>query len=117
MQEMIEGFHFLRGMAKTPALGKIIESEISPGESIQSESQIVEDIKNRSVTVFHPTSTCMMGPDPRSSVVDQSLRVHQIQNLRVVDASVFPTVISGNINGPVIMVAEKAADTILRDTG
>ena len=117
IQEMIEGFHFLRGMAKTPALGKIIESEISPGESIQSESQIVEDIKDRSVTVFHPTGTCMMGPDPRSSVVDQSLRVHQIQNLRVVDASVFPTIISGNTNGPVIMVAEKAADTILRDTG
>ncbi len=117
MLEMIEGFHFLRGMAKTPALGKIIESEILPGESIQSESQIIEDIKDRSETVFHPTSTCMMGPDPRSSVVDQSLRVHQIQNLRVVDASVFPTVISGNINGPVIMVAEKAADIILRDTG
>ncbi len=117
MLEMIEGFHFLRGMAKTPALGKIIESEILPGESIQSESQIIEDIKDRIETVFHPTSTCMMGPDPRSSVVDQSLRVHQIQNLRVVDASVFPTVISGNINGPVIMVAEKAADIILQDTG
>ncbi len=117
IQEMIEGFRLLRGMAKTPAFQKIIENEISPGESIQSESQIVEDIRERSETVFHPTSTCMMGPDPRSSVVDQDLRVHRIRNLRVVDASVFPTAISGNTNGPVIMVAEKAADAILRDVG
>ena len=116
IQEMIEGFRLLRGMAQMPAFQKIIESEISPGKSVQSESQIIDDIRERSETVFHPTSTCMMGPDPASSVVDQDLRVHGMQSLRVVDASVFPTVISGNTNGPVIMVAEKAADLILRDT-
>ncbi len=115
LQEMIEGFHILREIAKMPALGKIIASEISPGESVQSESRIIEDIRERSETVFHPTSTCMMGPDPQSSVVDQQLRVHGTESLRVVDASVFPTIISGNTNGPVIMVAEKAADMILRD--
>ncbi len=116
IQEMVEGFRLLRGMAEMPAFRKIIESEISPGGSVQSESRIIEDIRERSETVFHPTSTCMMGPDPASSVVDRDLRVHGMQGLRVVDASVFPTIISGNTNGPVIMVAEKAADIILRDS-
>ena len=99
MDEMIEGFHFLREFAKTPSFRKIIETEITPGESIQSESEIIEDIKNRCDTVYHPTSTCMMGPTSESSVVDHSLRVHHVENLRVVDASIFPTVISGNTNG------------------
>lgn len=116
MQELIEGFHLIRDMAKTPALAKITETEISPGEAVQSESAIIQEIRDHSETVFHPTSTCMMGSDPESSVVDNSLQVHGIQNLRVVDASVFPTVTSGNTNGPVIMVAEKAADIILGQT-
>ena len=113
MQEMIEGFHYLRNMAKTPTLSKMINIEYSPGKGIESESEIIEDIKNRSDTVYHPTSTCMMGTNPESSVVNTELKVHNIENLRVVDASVFPTVISGNTNAPVMMVAEKASDMIL----
>ena len=114
IQEMIEGFSFLREMANTPSLSKVIEIEKTPGLDVNSEPDIIEDIKNRSDTVFHPTSTCLMGSNPDSSVVNNALRVHHMQNLRVVDASVFPTVISGNTNAPVIMVAEKAADLILR---
>ncbi len=113
MQVMIEGFHWLRDMSKTKALSEITIEEIKPGKSIEGEQGIIEDIKSRSDTVFHPTSTCTMGRDPHSSVVDNQLRVHGVENLRIVDASVFPTVISGNTNAPTMMLAEKASDLIL----
>ena len=71
----------------------------------------------RCSTVFHPVSTCRMGPDPDVDVVDAKLRVHGARNLRVVDASVFPTITSGNTNAPTMMVGEKAADLILADHG
>ena len=71
-------------------------------------------IRDLSWSVFHPSCTCRMGSDPATSAVDSDLRVHGMQGLRVVDASVFPTITSGNINAPTIMVAEKAADHILQ---
>jgi choline dehydrogenase len=117
IQELVEGFHFLRKMAATDPLAQVIVEEITPGMEIADDADIVNDIKQRSDTVYHPTSTCMMGPDPGSSVVDNQLRVHNVGGLRVVDASIFPTVISGNTNAPAIMVAERAADLILRGTG
>lgn len=111
--EMLEGVRLLRELAKTPALSAIIENEMTPGLDINSDDDLIDDIRQRSTTVFHPTSTCMMGPHSDTAVVDSSCRVYGVQNLRVVDASVFPTVISGNTNAPVIMVAEKSADIIL----
>lgn len=111
--EMLEGVRLLREMAKTPALSAIIENEMTPGLNIDSDDESIDDIRQRSSTVFHPTSTCMMGPNPETAVVDSDCRVYGLQSLRVVDASIFPTVISGNTNAPVIMVAEKAADIIL----
>ncbi len=113
IREMVEGFRFLRALSRTRALSSILEEEMTPGPGVHSESEIIEDIKNRCETVYHPTSTCMMGPDPQSSVVDASLRVHGTAGLRVVDASIFPAIVSGNTNAPVIMVAEKASDLIL----
>ena len=111
--EMLEGIRLLRAMAQTPALSAIIEEELTPGLNIDSDDELIDDIRQRSTTIFHPTSTCMMGPDAKRAVVDSFCRVYGVNNLRVVDASIFPTVTSGNTNAPTIMVAEKAADLIL----
>jgi len=115
MRDMVEGAHFLRRLAQMPSLSAIIEEEISPGPQVQSDEDFIAEIRERAGTVFHPVSTCRMGPDKDQDVVDQRLRVYGVQGLRVVDASVFPTVTSGNTNAPVIAVAEKAADLILED--
>lgn len=115
LQEMLEGARFLREMAATPAFASVIEAEIRPGPHVQSEEDLIADIRARSGTVFHPVSTCRMGPDPSVDVVDARLRVHGLAGLRVVDASIFPTVTSGNTNAPAIMVGEKGADMILQD--
>ncbi len=114
-QELVEGAKFLRRLADTPPLRDVIDYEYEPGPDVASDDQILEDIRNRADTVFHPTSTCMMGADPKTSVVDSRLRVHGVTGLRVADASVFPCVIAGNTNASTIMVAEKAADHILED--
>lgn len=98
-----------------PALSEIITEEIAPGAGIKSDEDLVEDIRQRCSSVFHPVSTCRMGSDERTNVVDHELHVHGLERLRVVDASIFPTVTSGNINAPTVMVAEKAADIVLRD--
>lgn len=111
--EMLEGVRILRALAKTPALSSIIEQEQTPGLNIESDDELIDDIKQRSSTVFHPTSTCMMGPDHTKAVVDSQGLVYGVGHLRIVDASIFPTVTSGNTNAPVIMVAEKIADLIL----
>ncbi len=110
VQEMVEGFRFMRKMASSPALQSVIEREFTPGDSVQTEEDIIDYIRQTADTVYHPTSTCIMGPDECSSVVNNQCKVYGIENLRVVDASVFPTVTSGNTNAPVIMVAEKVAD-------
>ena len=113
IREMLEGARLLRAIANTPALSAIIEQEVTPGLNVESDDELIEDIRAHSSTVFHPTSTCMMGPDKNTAVVDNHCRVYGVNNLRVVDASVFPTVTSGNTNAPTIMVAEKASDLIL----
>lgn len=116
LTEMIEGCRLLRQIAESPALQEIIEEEISPGPAVQSDEEILEDVRNRCSTVFHPVSTCRMGPDETENVVDHRLKVHGLEGLRIVDASIFPTVTSGNTNAPAIMVGEKGSDMILEDT-
>ena len=87
-----------------------------PGADKNSDEDWLEHAKNTGYTTFHQTSTCMMGPGPMS-VVDNELRVHGVEGLRVVDASVMPTVISGNTNAATIMIAEKASDLIRSGLG
>lgn len=112
MTEMVEGFQFLRKMAQAPALREVIVSEFKPGERVSSEDEIKDYIRQTSDTVYHPTSTCIMGPDEKTAVVDSTAKVYGVQNLRVIDASIFPTVISGNTNAPVMMLAEKLAEEL-----
>ena len=111
--DMLAATRFLRRLAAAPAFQEVIEHEILPGPSVQTEQQLVDDIAQRASTVFHPVSTCRMGPDPRQAVVDPALRVHGVACLRVIDASVFPTLTSGNTNAPTLMLAEKGADMLL----
>jgi choline dehydrogenase len=109
---LVAGSRLLRRLAAAPALAAVIDEELAPGVAVQSQEAFVDDIRRRAGTVFHPVGTCAMGPDPRRAVVDARLAVHGIAGLRVVDASVFPSVTSGNTNAPTIMVAERAADFI-----
>ncbi|QDG77403.1 GMC family oxidoreductase [Labrenzia sp. PHM005] len=115
-KEMIEGCKLLRKIAAAPAFQEVIDSQIAPGPDVKSDEDMLEDVRNRCSTVFHPVSTCRMGTDKTENVVDQRLRVYGVDGLRVVDASIFPTVTSGNTNAPAIMVGEKGADLILEDT-
>jgi choline dehydrogenase len=114
--DLLAGAHFLRRLASTPSFQSVIEAELKPGPATQSDSEFVADIRQRAYSVFHPVGTCRMGPDARDSVVDPTLKVHGIAGLRVIDASIFPTVTSGNTNAPAIMVGEKGAELVLRDS-
>jgi choline dehydrogenase len=113
--EQLEGARFLRKLAEAPAFAEILDEEIRPGRRVETDEEMIADIRARAGTVFHPVSTCRMGVDDTDSVVNAQLQVHGLSNLRVVDASAFPTVTSGNTNAPTIMVAEKGADMILSD--
>jgi len=83
--------------------------EILPGAGVKSDDELLAFARQRGGTVFHPTSTCKMGVDAMA-VVDPELRVHGVEGLRVADASVMPTVVSGNTNAATIMIGERAAD-------
>ncbi|WP_295311964.1 choline dehydrogenase [Roseobacter sp.] len=115
VQEMLEGAWLLRKLSQSPSLAGVIERETRPGADIATDADMLAYIRETAGTVFHPVSTCRMGPDVTCDVVDARLRVHGVTGLRVVDASVFPTVTSGNTNAPTIMVGEKGADLILSD--
>ncbi len=111
---MIEGVRLARRLAHTKALAPLIAAEYRPGDDAQSDDEILEFVRNYGATIFHPVGTCKMGAD-MDAVVDSRLKVHGVGGLRVVDASIMPTLVSGNTNAPVVMIAEKAADLILQD--
>jgi choline dehydrogenase len=87
-------------------------SEVAPGVDRTTDDEILDRVKNAAETTYHPVGTCKMGSDPMA-VVDAQLRVHGIAGLRVADASIMPTLTSGNTNAPSIMIGEKAADMVL----
>ena len=115
---LIEGVQMARRLAATEALGQHLDQEIRPGVQEVDDGQLAAFVRQTLQTLYHPTSTCRMGPasalgDEHPPVVDPRLRVHGMEGLRVIDASVMPEVPSGNTNAPAIMVAEKGADLVL----
>lgn len=113
--EMLAAVKFLRRIAAAPALVGAIDEEVLPGPSVRSDAALIADFRKRSGTVYHPVSTCRMGSDPAASVVSPRLKVHGVDGLRVIDASVFPSVIAGNTNAAAIMTGWKGATMMLED--
>ncbi len=111
---MIAGMRLGRRLAATPPLAGFVKGELSPGPEIVSDDELLDAARRTATTIYHPVGTCKMGHDDLA-VTDPRLRVHGVAGLRVVDASVMPTLVSGNTNAPTIMIAEKAADMILAD--
>ena len=111
-QTAIDALKFTRRLVKTKALKSYIVREHLPGPGVETDAQLLDSARNIAQTIYHPTSTCKMGTDPMS-VVDERLRVYGISGLRIVDASIMPTITSGNTNAPTIMIAEKAAHMVL----
>ncbi|MFZ5779445.1 MAG: GMC family oxidoreductase [Pseudomonadota bacterium] len=109
---MVEGFRMMRRIVDAPPMDPYRGEEFSPGASVQSDDEILTWIRHNSQTAYHPIGTCRMGPAGPKTVVDDKLRVHGMEGLRVADASIFPTMPSGNTNAPSIMVGEKAADLL-----
>ncbi len=112
---MLAGIRLMRTIAETPAFRSVIEAELAPGPTLTSDEDLSAFIRQKSWTVFHQCCTCRMGRDLSTSVVDKRLRVHGIDGLRVADASIFPTIPTGNTNAPAIMVGERASDLIRED--
>jgi choline dehydrogenase len=111
---MVAGLKLLRRVMSGPALRPYIESEHEPGPACASDDDLLQHIRERASTIYHPTCTCRMGADS-GSVVDARLRVRGLGRLRIVDGSVMPAVVSGNTNAAIIMIGEKGADMILED--
>ena len=111
----IRAVRIARSVMTAPAMTPLRVSEIGPGAGRTTDAEILEWVKQVAETTYHPVGTCKMGADPMA-VVDARLRVHGIEGLRVADASIMPTLTSGNTNAPSIMIGEKAADMVLADS-
>ena len=111
LDRMVAGVKLMRQILKQPALTGLGGRELASSASAQTDAQIATFIRQYADTIYHPVGTCRMGPGA-GDVVDASLRVHGLQGLRVVDASIMPRITSGNTNAPTLMIAEKASDLI-----
>jgi choline dehydrogenase len=111
---MVAGMQLARKIIEIPAMKSYVRREVLPGPDVNSDEEMLAYIRDFGSTIFHPTSTCRMGQDD-TAVVDERLRVRGLEALRVADASVMPTVVSGNTNATCVMIGEKAADLILQD--
>ncbi|MGV0028805.1 GMC family oxidoreductase [Phormidesmis priestleyi] len=111
VQKLVDGIKLMRQLFQSNAFDEFRGEEIAPGADIQSDEALKAYIRGNCSTVYHPIGTCKMGTDSMA-VVDPELRVHGVEGLRVVDASIMPTLITGHTNAPTIMIGEKAADLI-----
>lgn len=114
MVRLLKGVKLARDILRQGPMAKHGLTEIIPGDAVQDDTGLRDFIRQNARTVYHPVGTCAMGNGP-AAVVDPRLRVHGIKGLRVVDASIMPTIVSGNTNAPAIMIAEKAAEMIHQD--
>ena len=113
-ETLIKALRKAREIMSQSAVQQYIVEEVRPGPECVSDEGILEYLENNGRTSYHPVGTCRMGTDDEA-VVDPRLRVNGVQGLRGVDASIMPTLVSGNTNAPTIMIAEKASDMILED--
>ena len=112
----VEALKYGRNVVAQPSLQAYVSEEFEPGQQVQTDDELLAHTRKKATTVFHPVGTCKMGTDNDSgSVVDERLRVRGIKGLRVIDASIMPTLISGNTNAPAIMIGEQGADFIKAD--
>lgn len=111
---IVDGVKIARNIAELAPLKSKIASEFRPGPGIETDDELLEWVRNASTTIYHPTGTCKMGSD-KAAVVDERLRVHGVDGLRIADCSIMPEIVSGNTNAPAIMIGEKASDMILED--
>jgi choline dehydrogenase len=111
---VVAGMKAMRRIMNEPAMRRYIAEERTPGDDCVADEDLLTFARDTGTTVYHPTSTCRMGPDP-SAVVDERLRVRGFERLRVIDASIMPTVVSGNTNAAAVMIGEKGADMVLED--
>ena len=114
LEQALRGAQLVRRLARTAAMRGLIKAPIGPALDSMDDAAMLDDFRARASTCYHPVGTCVMGADVRSSVVDANLSVHGLEGLYVVDASVFPTLTSGNTHAPTTMVAHKGAAAILR---
>ncbi|NBB91695.1 MAG: choline dehydrogenase [Gammaproteobacteria bacterium] len=114
LEMMLECVKLSRRILEQPAFRPFRAHEIYPGDDVRDRDGLIEFVRTKAETIYHPVGTCRMGTDPHA-VVDPELKVRGLQGLRVVDASVMPTLVGGNTNAPTIMIAEKAADMILAE--
>ena len=115
MRRLLQAVRLVRRIGRSTAFDPYRGDELLPGPKIETEAELTDYVRRRVETLYHAVGTCKMGVDPMS-VVDPRLRVHGVRGLRVVDASVMPTLPGGNTHAPVVMIAEKAADLIRSDT-
>ena len=113
-ETVVAGMKLTRSLSKTSALAPFVEGELLPGPEVVTEDELLDSARMLAQTIYHPVGTCKMGAD-EEAVVDERLRVHGVESLRVVDASIMPTITSGNTNAPAVMIGEKASDMILED--
>ncbi len=115
VQEMLEAVKFLRKIAAQKPLADLIVEELRPGPAVTSDAQMIDDLRQRSGTVYHPCCSCRMAPAASQGVVDPRLRVHGVEGLRVIDASAFPSILSGNLNAASMMIGWRGAEMVLAD--
>ena len=113
-ETLVKGFKLIRKLMNSSEVQEFCGEEIQPGKIVSTDDEILQFIRDKAETLYHPSGTCKMGND-KMAVVDNKLRVYGIKNLRVADASIMPTLISGNTNGPCMMIGERCADFILQN--